>query len=533
MNDKKNTNKTNEETEKMPDGKVHPVTEADSEHSDYIREEDGTVTRIYHIRHEDPEVTKQKEQRRLKLRRKRRRLRIWTVILSVLVIFNVVVASFGLLIAKRMVEDAPTLDVTDFIGEESSKIYDDEGNLVTEVGVYLRENITYDQLPESVVDAFLSIEDSRFFTHNGFDIPRFTMAIIQNLKTRSFGQGGSTFTMQLVKNTYFTVDSMDASNTGTERTKSIEYKVQQIYLAMELEKLISKKEIFQLYRGQGHQGDHADQEYQGIHAALPQPEHLQQAGNQFAQADAALRLHHGAGEKGRRGGYTSRVLNIALPGSRKNPHNIMLPIWQIICHMGSIFQVSIIRAIRFCCIAAYCLRYCISTGTAVLLVFRQHLFLQAPLPAVRADHIVAPEQMHRHQVPAFLRHIFIPAAAALIVSAFPLDFHGEDDACHKKHSAGRQQQQFPAGCLHGDDAGQEKEHARTCTDEPYDIFHGQQTPVGSFLVFLHSQQIFFRLFLIIRHDDLFARQKFVDTDAELAAQRQHDAGIRHGPARFP
>ena len=199
----------------MPDGKVHPVTEADSEHSDYIREEDGTVTRIYHIRHEDPEVTKQKEQRRLKLRRKRRRLRIWTVILSVLVIFNVVVASFGLLIAKRMVEDAPTLDVTDFIGEESSKIYDDEGNLVTEVGVYLRENITYDQLPESVVDAFLSIEDSRFFTHNGFDIPRFTMAIIQNLKTRSFGQGGSTFTMQLVKNTYFTVDSMDASNTGT------------------------------------------------------------------------------------------------------------------------------------------------------------------------------------------------------------------------------------------------------------------------------------------------------------------------------
>lgn len=247
MNDKKNTNKTNEETEKMPDGKVHPVTEADSEHSDYIREEDGTVTKIYHIRHEDPEVTKQKEQRRLKLRRKRRRLRIWTVILSVLVLFNVVVASFGLLIAKRMVEDAPTLDVTDFIGEESSKIYDDEGNLVTEVGVYLRENITYDQLPESVVDAFLSIEDSRFFTHNGFDIPRFTMAIIQNLKTRSFGQGGSTFTMQLVKNTYFTVDSMDASNTGKERTKSIEYKVQQIYLAMELEKLISKKEIFQLY----------------------------------------------------------------------------------------------------------------------------------------------------------------------------------------------------------------------------------------------------------------------------------------------
>ena len=247
MNDKKNTNKTNEETEKMPDGKVHPVTEADSEHSDYIREEDGTVTRIYHIRHEDPEVTKQKEQRRLKLRRKRRRLRIWTVILSVLVIFNVVVASFGLLIAKRMVEDAPTLDVTDFVGEESSKIYDDKGQLITEVGVYLRENITYDKCPEALVDAFLSVEDSRFFSHFGFDIPRFTKAAIDNLKSHSFGQGGSTFTMQLVKNTYFSIESMNAEDTGQERTKSIEYKVQQIYLAMELEKLISKKEIFQLY----------------------------------------------------------------------------------------------------------------------------------------------------------------------------------------------------------------------------------------------------------------------------------------------
>ena len=247
MNEQKKTKKTKEETETMPDGKVHPVTEAASDHSEYIREDDGTVTRIYHIAHEDPEVTKEKEIRRQKLRKKRRRLRIWTVILSLFVIINVVVASFGLLIAKRMVEDAPQLDVTDFIGEESSKIYDDSGNLVTEVGVYLRENITYDQLPESVIDAFLSIEDSRFFTHNGFDIPRFTMAIIQNLRTHSFGQGGSTFTMQLVKNTYFTVDSMDANNKGTERTRSIEYKVQQIYLAMELEKLISKKEIFQLY----------------------------------------------------------------------------------------------------------------------------------------------------------------------------------------------------------------------------------------------------------------------------------------------
>ena len=116
--------------------------------------------------------------------------------------------------------------------------------MIAELGTYLRENITYDQCPESLVDAFVSIEDSRYFQHFGFDIPRFTKAIIENLKNRDFGQGGSTFTMQLVKNTYFSVDQGDQS---VERTKSIEYKVQQIYLAIKLEKQLDKKTIFQLY----------------------------------------------------------------------------------------------------------------------------------------------------------------------------------------------------------------------------------------------------------------------------------------------
>ena len=176
-----------------------------------------------------------------------RAMRIITIILVIGVLLELLAFAVGGTIASRMAKNSPDLNLTDFVGEESTKIYDDSGNLVTEVGVYLRENIVYDRCPESLVDAFLSIEDSRFFSHFGFDIPRFTKALIDNIKTRSFGQGGSTFTMQLVKNTYFSVDSMNANETGTERTKSIEYKVQQIYLATKLEKLLSKKEIFQLY----------------------------------------------------------------------------------------------------------------------------------------------------------------------------------------------------------------------------------------------------------------------------------------------
>ncbi|MBR2676302.1 MAG: transglycosylase domain-containing protein [Solobacterium sp.] len=172
---------------------------------------------------------------------------ILTAVLVVAVVLELIAGITGIVMINKMTSNSPDLNLTDFVGEESTKIYDDQGELVTEVGVYLRQNITYDKCPEALVDAFLSVEDSRFFSHFGFDIPRFTKALIDNIKTHSFGQGGSTFTMQLVKNTYFSVESMNAEDTGTERTKSIEYKVQQIYLAMKLEKLLSKKEIFTLY----------------------------------------------------------------------------------------------------------------------------------------------------------------------------------------------------------------------------------------------------------------------------------------------
>ncbi|MBR2066741.1 MAG: transglycosylase domain-containing protein, partial [Solobacterium sp.] len=145
--------------------------------------------------------------------------------------------------ASKLLKGKPELQIRDFIGEESSRIYDSSGHLLTEIGTYYRENIRYKDCPESLVDAFLSIEDSRYFEHNGFDIPRFTMAAVETL-ARHNTQGGSTFTMQLVKNTYFTIDAGDES---VSYDASYEYKAQQIWLAMELEQYLNKKEIFELY----------------------------------------------------------------------------------------------------------------------------------------------------------------------------------------------------------------------------------------------------------------------------------------------
>ncbi|MFQ8584468.1 MAG: transglycosylase domain-containing protein, partial [Holdemania massiliensis] len=143
-----------------------------------------------------------------------------------------------------MIKDAPEISLNDFEGLESSQIYDQDGILITELGAYLRENITYEDMPNSLIDAFVAIEDSRYFEHPGFDVPRFAKAALENLKSKSFGQGGSTFTRQLVKNTYFQVDDLENS---TIAEKSVDRKVQEIWTALKLEKQIDKKQIFQLY----------------------------------------------------------------------------------------------------------------------------------------------------------------------------------------------------------------------------------------------------------------------------------------------
>lgn len=167
-------------------------------------------------------------------------LPIISMLLSFVVIFGLSGSAIAVLIVNDMVAMAPPLNVNDFISPDSTKIYDKDGNLIADIGYHLRENVTYEQMPQSLVDAFVSVEDSRFFTHNGFDIPRFAKSVIENIQTDFGGAGGSTFTMQLVKNTYFVTETSLAP-------RSLDRKIQEIALAIELENYLSKKRILELY----------------------------------------------------------------------------------------------------------------------------------------------------------------------------------------------------------------------------------------------------------------------------------------------
>ena len=173
-----------------------------------------------------------------------------TFFYSFILIFLVVamvVAAWGVNHISTVVANAPKLDPADFETKNSTKIYDKDGVLIADIGDQIRENVTYEMLPQTTIDAFLAIEDSRFFEHNGFDIPRFIKAILENLKTMSFSQGGSTFTMQLVKNTYFASEDSEAADSGWA---GVNRKIGEIYLALETEKIVTKERILELYLNQ-------------------------------------------------------------------------------------------------------------------------------------------------------------------------------------------------------------------------------------------------------------------------------------------
>ena len=92
-----------------------------------------------------------------------------------------------------------------------------------------------DQLPQTYIDAVISVEDSRFERHHGIDPAAIVRALWADLRTRSLAEGGSTLTQQLAKNELFTQD------------KRLARKAAEILAAFDLEKAYSKQQIFEMY----------------------------------------------------------------------------------------------------------------------------------------------------------------------------------------------------------------------------------------------------------------------------------------------
>ena len=139
-------------------------------------------------------------------------------------------------IAKGYVETAPTLDMAALDEQaQTSFLYDANGNLITEYkGIENRVMVSIEAMPTYLQQAFVAVEDARFYTHTGVDLKRIIGAFVSNL-TSSSTQGGSTITQQLIKNTVLSSE------------QSYKRKIQEAYLAMQLETKYSKEEILECY----------------------------------------------------------------------------------------------------------------------------------------------------------------------------------------------------------------------------------------------------------------------------------------------
>ena len=117
-----------------------------------------------------------------------------------------------------------------------TEVFDAGGNRAgTLTGKENRRWVSIDQVPETVQNAFIAAEDLRFYRHHGVDLVRVFGALWQDIKSGSYAQGGSTITQQLIKLTHLS------------SAKSLSRKIQEMALALRLEKVMSKKQILEAY----------------------------------------------------------------------------------------------------------------------------------------------------------------------------------------------------------------------------------------------------------------------------------------------
>ena len=143
----------------------------------------------------------------------------------------------GCLVFTYYAVKAPKLSEKDLIATTSSKIYDSDNNLIADLGAEKRVNAETGEIPTDLVNAIVAIEDHRFFNHRGVDFIRIAGALVSNLRGGG-RQGGSTLTQQLIKLSYFSTSSSDAT---------LSRKIQEAWLAAQLERKATKQQILTYY----------------------------------------------------------------------------------------------------------------------------------------------------------------------------------------------------------------------------------------------------------------------------------------------
>ena len=153
--------------------------------------------------------------------------------------------AIGIGFVRGAIDAAPSLDILDVQPQGyASQIYDADGNLMQTLVMEgsNREEVSFDQLPDDLVNAFIAIEDSRFYEHNGIDLKGILRAAYVGITNGRFSEGASTITQQLIKNNVL------QGGCETNMADKLRRKIQEQFLAVKLEdQLDSKETILEYY----------------------------------------------------------------------------------------------------------------------------------------------------------------------------------------------------------------------------------------------------------------------------------------------
>ena len=159
--------------------------------------------------------------------------------LSVLVFLLIMILFFSYMAWKANVQS-----LKDGLSQ-ATVIYDKDGDLATRIETNRTDGIQLENMPDYIPNAIIAIEDRRFREHNGFDMKGMTRAFFSNLISREITGGGSTITQQLTKNALLSPE------------KTYKRKIEELFLAVEIEKNYSKDEIITMYLNQVYFGSGA------------------------------------------------------------------------------------------------------------------------------------------------------------------------------------------------------------------------------------------------------------------------------------
>lgn len=182
-------------------------------------------------------------------RHRKRKLNVFRLIIFIMILglLTAVGAVMGLVAVS--VKDLPPLDDAKLIPATATQIYDKDDKLVTQIGLENRVEVSINTLPEHLKNAFLTAEDHYFYDHYGIRIKAIFRAALNDAlhivgMERNF-QGGSTITQQLVKLSFLTPE------------RSIKRKIQEVFLAFQVERRYSKDEILEMYLNRIYLGEGA------------------------------------------------------------------------------------------------------------------------------------------------------------------------------------------------------------------------------------------------------------------------------------